>query len=74
MSSWKGVSNPDEITDEEQILNSLVTMGTAVATSATKDLNCLLTVSCLDVTAAQAADHWTQLGDKPKALLGSVPD
>lgn len=59
---WKG----------EQILDFLITMGSTVTTTTTGELDCRL-VQCLDVGAAQVADHWTQLGAKPEALVSSSP-
>eukprot|EP00064_Thunnus_orientalis_P005062 superscaffoldBa00000482_g5075 len=60
-----------QLRDEEQILNSLITMGPTVTTTTARELDS--TVPCLDVAAAQAADQWTQLGPKPKALVNSTP-
>lgn len=53
-----------QLKDEERILDSLVTMGPAVTTTIAVELDS--TIPCSDVTAAQTADHWTQLGAKPK--------
>lgn len=60
-----------QIRDEEGIMDSPVTVGCAATTTATSELDSI--VPCLDTAAAQAADHWAQLGAKPKFPVSSAP-
>lgn len=60
-----------QIKDDERILDSLIAIGPTITTTTTGELDS--TVSCVDFAAAQAADHWTQLGANPKALVSSTP-
>ena len=60
-----------QIQHDEQLLDSLVTMGPAAASSTASEMDS--TVPCLDLSAAQPPNHWIKLGAKPKAPASSTP-
>lgn len=67
----KRISILYQLREEEQLLDSLVTVGRVVTTTEAAELDS--TVRCFDTVADQPQDHWTQLGAKPKSLASSTP-
>uniref|UniRef100_UPI0037E7AD0B general transcription factor II-I repeat domain-containing protein 2A-like n=1 Tax=Semicossyphus pulcher TaxID=241346 RepID=UPI0037E7AD0B len=57
--------------DDEQILDSLVTLGPAATTSTAEELDS--TVQCGDIASAHASGYRSQLGAKPKVPVSSTP-
>lgn len=63
----KTISFLYQLREEENRLDSLVTVGPAAATTEALELD--LTIPCPNTAAdqPQCQDHWTQLGAKPKS-------